>query len=140
MHDRRIPRTRANIDHLAVAPSGVWVIDAKRYTGKISVSKPLFGAEKLTIGGRDRTKLVDGCDKQVALVAAAVADEWGEVPVHGALCFVDGDLPALGTLRMRGHVLVHPRGLAKRLNAKGTLAPEHIRSLAALLGSRFPSA
>lgn len=30
LHDRRMPRGRANIDHIAVAPSGVWVIDAKR--------------------------------------------------------------------------------------------------------------
>lgn len=34
LHDRRIPGTRANIDHLAVTPSGVLVIDAKRYVGK----------------------------------------------------------------------------------------------------------
>lgn len=31
LHDRRIPRTRANIDHLVVAPTGVFVVDAKRY-------------------------------------------------------------------------------------------------------------
>lgn len=30
LHDRRIPGTQANIDHIAIAPSGVYVIDAKR--------------------------------------------------------------------------------------------------------------
>src|SRR5213592_1999593 len=35
LHDRRLPRSRANIDYLAVTPSGVYVIDAKRYKGKI---------------------------------------------------------------------------------------------------------
>jgi nuclease-like protein len=44
LHDRRIPRSRANIDHIAIAPSGVWVIDSKRYKGKVAVSKPLFWA------------------------------------------------------------------------------------------------
>lgn len=44
LHDRRIPRSRANIDHLAVAPSGVYVIDAKNYTGKFRVERPWFGA------------------------------------------------------------------------------------------------
>ena len=35
LHDRRIPGTRANIDHVAVTRSGVvWAIDAKNYTGK----------------------------------------------------------------------------------------------------------
>ena len=35
LHDRRIPRSRANIDHLAVTPGGVYVIDAKWYSGRI---------------------------------------------------------------------------------------------------------
>lgn len=34
LHDRRIPGSRANIDHLAVTPTGVWVIDAKKYQGR----------------------------------------------------------------------------------------------------------
>ena len=38
LHDRAVPRSRANIDHIAVAPSGVYVIDCKRYKGKIEVA------------------------------------------------------------------------------------------------------
>lgn len=34
LHDRRIPGTTANIDHLAVTPTGVFVIDAKKYKGR----------------------------------------------------------------------------------------------------------
>ena len=30
LHDRRIPPTKANIDHIVVCPSGVFVIDAKK--------------------------------------------------------------------------------------------------------------
>lgn len=30
LHDRRMPGSRANIDHLAVTPTGVYVIDAKK--------------------------------------------------------------------------------------------------------------
>ena len=37
LHDRRIPRSRANIDHIAVAPSGVTVVDAKAVKGKVRV-------------------------------------------------------------------------------------------------------
>lgn len=33
LHDRRIPGTRANTDHSVVCPSGVLVVDAKRYQG-----------------------------------------------------------------------------------------------------------
>ena len=35
LHDRRIPGSQANIDHLAVTPGGVYVIDAKWYSGRI---------------------------------------------------------------------------------------------------------
>jgi len=60
LNDRRMPGSRANIDHLAIAPSGVHVIDAKRYRGKIEVNKPFFGAAKLFIAGREKTMLVEG--------------------------------------------------------------------------------
>ena len=57
LHDRRMPDGAGNIDHVAVAASRVYVIDAKRYRGKIEIRRPLFGEPKLTIAGRDRTRL-----------------------------------------------------------------------------------
>jgi Nuclease-related domain len=35
LHDRRVPGTRANIDHLLISSSGVFVVDAKRYGGRV---------------------------------------------------------------------------------------------------------
>lgn len=55
LHDRRIPRSRANIDHIAIATSGVRVIDVKRYKGKVQISRPLLGQPKLTIARQDKT-------------------------------------------------------------------------------------
>lgn len=34
LHDRRIPGSRANVDHLVVTPNGVFVVDPKRYAGR----------------------------------------------------------------------------------------------------------
>jgi hypothetical protein len=31
LHDRRLPGTRTNVDHLVIGPRGVWVIDSKAY-------------------------------------------------------------------------------------------------------------
>ena len=140
LHDRRVPGSRANIDHLAVTPAGVWVVDAKRYKGKVAVSKPLFGQPKLIIGGRDRSKLVDGLAKQVTLVQTVVAALEPSVLVRGALCFVDADLPLLGNLSFNGYPLLYPRQLARRLNTRGPLSREGALVLAAQLGERFPSA
>lgn len=140
LHDRRVPRSRANIDHIAIAPSGVWVIDTKRYQGKVAVSKPLFGTAKLTIAGRDKSTLIDGLAKQVALVEALLAEGAAGVAVRGALCVVDADLPLLGELSFRGYPLLYPRPLARRLNRPGPLAAEQIRRVAAVLATRFPVA
>lgn len=37
LHDRRVPDTRGNIDHIIVAPAGVFVVDAKNHKGKIGI-------------------------------------------------------------------------------------------------------
>jgi hypothetical protein len=147
LHDRRIPGRRANIDHLAIAASGVYVIDAKRYRGKIEVRRPPFGAAKLRIAGRDRTKLVEGLARQVALVAAATAEVDREVGVHGCFCFLDPEgllaesgLPAFRRLRINDFALHSPRRLAKRLNQPGTLSPDQMDRLHAHLARAFPPA
>jgi hypothetical protein len=140
LHDRRIPGSRANIDHIAVAASGVWVIDTKHYKGKLQVVKPLFGRPTLKVAGRDQTKLVDGLAKQVALVTAAVADLELDIPVRGCFCFIDTELPLLGTPTINGLSIFGRRGLAKRLNTAGELSAERALMVAAAIGKRFPVA
>jgi hypothetical protein len=141
LHDRRMPGGYGNIDHLVIAPTGVFVIDAKDIKGKVRVENPLFGAARLMISGRNRTKLVDGLDRQVAAVRHALAgDGHGDVPVQGVLCFTKADLPLLGTLKMRGHLLLHRRALIKRLNASGPFGSSVIDTLARTLASALPPA
>lgn len=141
LHDRRMPGGRGNIDHLAVAPTGVFVIDAKAITGKVRVAGSLFGATKLVIEGRDRTKLIDGLDRQVSAVRDALAaGDHVDVPVQGVLCFTTADLPLLGTRKMRGHLLLYRRALAKRLNGNGPLQPSMIEALARALAAVLPPA
>jgi hypothetical protein len=140
LHDRRIPGSRANIDHIAVAPTGVWVIDTKRYKGKAQVAKPLFGKPTLKIAGRDQTKLIEGLTKQVALVTSALAAIAPDVPVHGCLCFIDTELPIMGTPSVNGYPMVGPRGLAKRLTARGPVSIDTAVSLTQTLADHFPPA
>jgi hypothetical protein len=145
LHDRRMPRSRANIDHIAIAASGVYVIDAKRYRGKIEVREPLFGSPKLKIAGRDQTKLIDGLGKQLAVVKATLAEVAPEVPVHGCFCFVapegrfaDSGLPVIRTLSISGFPLYYPRRLAKKLNRAGPVTPEQAGRIHAELAQRLP--
>jgi hypothetical protein len=92
LHDRRVPGTRANIDHIVVSPSRIWVVDAKRYTGEVNrrdVGTVFRRDVRLYVGRRDCTKLVTGMDKQVAAVRAALESD--RPPITPALCFVDAE-------------------------------------------------
>jgi hypothetical protein len=147
LHDRSMPAGRGNIDHIAIASTGVHVIDTKRHRGRIDVVKPLFGAPKLRIAGRDRIKLVYGLSRQVAAVEDALRPLAPDVPVHGCLCFVmpagplaDIGLPLLRTLKINGHRLYRPRRLARRLNRPGPLAHERALAVRAELARRLPPA
>jgi hypothetical protein len=140
LHDRRIPGSRANTDHIAVAPSGVWVTDAKRYKGNATIDRPLLGKPRLVINGRDQTKLIDGLDRQVVLVRTAMEQIAPETPTWGALCFVDTDLPVIRTLTLSGYPLLHPRRLAKRINRAGPTGDSTVSATAAALASIFVAA
>jgi len=37
LHDLAVPSSRANIDHLAIGPGGVFVIDSKQYSGRLQL-------------------------------------------------------------------------------------------------------
>jgi hypothetical protein len=140
--DRREQRTRErhphDIDHLAVAPSGVYVIDAKDYTGKVRVERPWLGKPKLVVNGRDRTKIIDGLDRQVVAVRDAINDP--AIPVHGVFCFTKADIPMVFKETIRGHALLYRKALAKRLNADGPLDATVIDELARRLASALPAA
>jgi hypothetical protein len=141
LYNRRMPGGRGDIDVLAITPTGIFVIDAKAIKGKIRVAKPLFGAEKLLVSGRNRTKLIDGLDRQVAAVKGALeAQGHVDLPVQGVLCFTEADLPLLGTLTMRGHLLLYRKALAKRLKREGPLELEAIEAAARVVAEALPPA
>lgn len=144
LHDRRVPGTRANIDHLAIAPSGVYVIDAKDYSGgvDVEVTGGIFRprVETLRVGRRDRTKLVAGVERQVEVTLAALADVPERPPIHGVLCFVDSEMPLLRELAVRDVAVLGPRRLAQCLNASGALEPAAIDALFTTLATALPPA
>jgi len=142
LHDRRIPKSRANIDHIAVTASGVYVIDAKKYRGRphLKVEGGFFRPreERLLVGSRDCTKLVDGVLKQVDVVRGLLD---ADVPVHGVLCFVEADWPLIGgAFTTRGVQALWPRRLYPQLEAAGPLAAETIAEVHRMLAHALPAA
>ena len=146
LHDRRMLRpdgrpSRANIDHLVVTATGIWIVDAKTHQGTLEVRRSggLFSprVERLFIGGRDKSSLLGGLAGQVDAVRTVLAAVSADVPVRGALCFVGTELPWFGSSSIAGIPLVGRRGLAKLLKQPGDLAPDDRAALAAYLEGRF---
>ena len=142
LHDRRIPGTKANIDHLVINSAGVWVIDAKNYRGLVrqeSTGGWLGTKEnrRLFVGDRDCTLLVDGVNRQVRTVLEALA---GHTPVTGVLAFYRAEWPWIGKPLDINGVLVNSRGLEMILTRQGALTPAQIEQIASKLAHHFPPA
>ena len=145
LHDRRIPRSKANIDHLAITPNGIWVIDAKRYAGKLE-RRDVGGWRttdlRLFVNGRDKTKLVEGVQWQMSKVAESIADSaFADVPIHGALCFVDTDLGWFAKPFAINRVsITWGRKLIEPMLEPAHLDPPTIEQLTGFLAGRLRSA
>lgn len=140
LHDRRVPKTKGNIDHLVVAASGVWVVDAKNYAGLVQ-QRDVGGwfkvDNRLYVGRRDCTRLVDGLDWQVKAVTKAL--DGRDVPVSSAVCFTDAEWKLFSKPFTLGGVFVSgPNALARRISETSLLSTEQIQEIAVHLSKALP--
>lgn len=139
MYDRRVPNTRGNVDIIAVAASGVWVIDAKKYRGRVERrSTGLFTrTHRLFVDGRDRTNLVHAMGWQVDAVRAALGAS--PVPVHAAVCFVESEWSLFSEpFRIDGVWVVWRKRMPALVDKPGPLPADAISALAMHLASSLP--
>jgi hypothetical protein len=146
VHDRRITRPRGQIDHVAVGPSGVFVIDAKNYTGMVAIRGTGFlglGEARLFVGRRDVSALAGKMTRQVDAVRGALAGlpEAAGVPVTPVLAFVDAEWPLFRAPDEYEGVLIEGEGSTCRLVAgDGPLPWETCVLLAHRIAQRLPVA
>jgi hypothetical protein len=129
-HDVRWPgRQRANIDHVAVGPAGVFVIDSKNWTGDIRVT-----GDVLYQSGRRRESEVAAA----ADAALAVTQLLQGLPATPVLCFVR---PEPLEAHARGVTICSTSNLASYLAAlPPILGPESIRRAVTILQWQLTSA
>lgn len=129
LHDRRKPRSRANIDHVVIGPTGVWVVETKNYAGSISVH-----GNELWIAGRRKTAFVD----QVKGQAGAVSTVLGDVPVLPIICVHRAEFPLLSRPELRGVRIVGPNGLLDAITRSPVvLRADEVAGLARLAEERL---
>ncbi len=146
LHDRRIPRTRANIDHLVVSRAGVFVIDAKYYRGRQVRLQTEGGwgrprTHKLIVAGRNQTTLIDKMHRQLQQVRAALAARDGAgVPVTGMLCFVEAQWPLASPLVIDDVHVLGPEKIQNYVRRSRTLDQAAIDHWHRVLAASLPPA
>lgn len=135
LHDRRVPGRRTNIDHIAVGPSGVYVVDTKNHAGKVSSTRG-----GLRVAGRRCDQMVAGVHSQMAVVRDVLDDQFLSADaIHGVLCFTRAELPWIRSTP-KGIALLNPRGLSRMLRKPGPLTSDQVHHLATVLAQRLPVA
>lgn len=142
LHRRLGPSGCGDLDHLAVTPSGVWVIGAWHEAGARVTVAFANGAveddrERLMIRGRDKTQLVRRLSAQREAVAAVLTSY--DVPVRGLLCFVDAELPRVWEPVIHGHVVGDAERARQVLQTEGPVGTMWRRDLFDVLGQAFPA-
>jgi endonuclease YncB( thermonuclease family) len=132
-HDVRWPGRRyANVDHVAVGPSGIFVIDSKNWSGRITIRDNV-----LRQGGRAREEAVVGA-AEAALAVARVTSVVMPQHVLPVLCFVREE-PLTGWAR--DVMVCSTANVVQLLTTRPEILPSHIVREACLqLDAMFRSA
>jgi hypothetical protein len=134
LHDLAVPSGQANIDHLVIGPSGVFVIDSKQYRGRLQ----LDASGRLWHCGYPLAPTLRAVSFEADQAAQALPDPGVAVvpivAVHGA------QVP-WGKVVMGGIPVVPAKRLPSMLRAlPAVLGPERVATLADQARVRFHAA
>jgi hypothetical protein len=134
LHDRKIPGSRANIDHIVIGPPGIFVVETKSYAGSLQIR-----GNEVFVAGRRKTGMIDEVKREASAVQTALDEEvaahgWTVTPV---ICVHRADLPWFRS-EVAGVRIVSGKDLVKRLRkADPVLSPADVERLAALAAARL---
>jgi Nuclease-related domain len=145
LDDRNVPATKGHIDHIVIAPSGVWVVVANEYDGRVErrdVGRRSKMDERLYVAGKDRTHLVDHIDRLVIAVENVLAKEGLDlVPVHAALCFVNSEWGWFAKpFSLNGVWVTWAQKLTELVLDRNAIPNAELDRLARVVGAGLPSA
>jgi hypothetical protein len=134
LHDRKIPGSRANIDHIVIGPPGIFVVETKSLGGSLQIR-----GNDVFVAGRRKTRMIDEVKREALAVQTALTDElaaggWTITPV---ICVHRADLPWFRS-EVAGIRIVSGKDLVTRLRMPDQLlSPADVERLAALVGARL---
>lgn len=139
LHGRRTP-SGERIDHLVVAASGVWVVEACHDAGRV---------ERSLLRRRDRPRLRQRSGERVPLVPATDPSEtvqqlvdrmgFGWLDVRRVVCLTNAGWGLRRRpLELDGAIVAWGRALVEQIGVPGPLAPYDMRAVATELNSQLP--
>jgi hypothetical protein len=145
LNDRRVPGTRGNIDHIVIAPAGVFVVDAKNHHGMVEIRNRgwfLSPDYRLTVGRRDCSTMADSMGWQVEAVLAALRSAYIDPPlppITPVLCFLEAEWPLFGAPdEFHGVRLEGPRSIKRLLTSSTILDNAAAERMTSALSSALP--
>jgi len=131
LHDLAVPGSRANLDHLVIGPTGVFLVDSKQYRGRLQLTADgtlWYGRHPLTLVLRTVRFEADRASQLLAVPDVPVAPV---VAVHGT------PVP-WGSLVVGGVTVVAASHLTDWLRARPTtLSPQRVAWLAERAHQQF---
>jgi ssDNA-binding Zn-finger/Zn-ribbon topoisomerase 1 len=90
LHDRRVAGLGGNLDHVAIGPTGVWVVETKALRGKVVID-----GDSLRIGGRRQDRIIGQASREAATLQVALRDLLDplHLTVRPVICLHEGELP-----------------------------------------------
>lgn len=134
LHDRKIPRSPANIDHIVIGPPGVFVVETKSYAGSLKIR-----GDEIFVAGRRKNDWIDEVNREAAAVTNALTEElvahgWAVNPV---IVVHRADLPWFKS-EVRGVRIVSGKDLVSRMRkADPILSPSDVDRLASVADARL---
>jgi hypothetical protein len=146
LHDRWAPDYRARITEVAIGPSGIYVIDVKRYESTaVEKDQPGSGVKRrsprLLVSERERTDLVSKIAWQMGIVRCALD---GLSEARGAagqpmLALVGAKWgPLHSEIDIDGVFVASPEKIAKVVSRPGTLSKSAVQRIAHRLAAELP--
>jgi hypothetical protein len=133
LHDLAVPGSAANIDHLAIGPGGVFVIDSKQYRGRLQLDP----SGRLWHGRYPLTAVLRAVSFEADRAAQVLADPQVVVPIVA----VHGVQVPWGKLVIQGVPVVSARRLPSMLRTlPAVLGPERVGAVAHQARIRFRAA
>jgi hypothetical protein len=135
LRHRRIPGSRDTIDHIVVAPSGIWVIEAITTSGKVAqrnVGGWFKQEPRLYVSDKDQTALLAAVERKSEAIERIIET----LDVHGmsvdrAACFTSAEWPRLFAkpLRIADVWVTWPNNLVEMIIADGPLDVAAVRTV-----------